>query len=156
MTATTEILRSESDEIRELEALWSAPAARRRPLRRRSPAARVLELALPLAWGAVLVLVISFAPASNPQAATPLWAELTLTAWWGALVAAGILAWMGRGGPALVGSLTSACLGVVLGYGCRATQHHAGSWWLVETIAFAGLALLSVAGLAARRASRAT
>ena len=41
--------------------------------------------------------------------------------------------------------------GVPGGIACRATEHHAGSWWIVETGAFAALAVASVACLAARR-----
>jgi hypothetical protein len=101
----------------------------------------------------VLVVVIGFAPAASPEASTPLWANLTLTAWWVALLAAGILAWSGRARSALACSAVSAGCGVALGYACRATEHHVGSWWLVETVAFGALAVLSVACLAVRRAT---
>lgn len=151
MSATLDRPGREDAGLRELEALWAAPAARRP---RRSVAARLspwLVRALVLSWAAVLVAVVGFAPAANPEAATPLWADVTLTAWSVALLAGAVLGRMGYGLAGLAGSGISAGCGVVLGYACRATEHHVGSWWLFETAAFAGLALLSVACLAARR-----
>jgi hypothetical protein len=46
-------------------------------------------------------------------------------------------------------------LGVILGIACRASGHHLGSWWLLETAAFAAVAAVSVAGAMSRRTHRA-
>jgi hypothetical protein len=156
MTTALRPAPSDADELQALEELWAAPAVR--PARRRSRPhvarlVRALDRTLLVGWGAALVVVIGLAPAASADASTPLWANLTLTAWWVALLAAGILARSGRARPALACSALSAGCGVALGYACRATEHHVGSWWLVETAAFGALAVLSVAGLAARRAS---
>jgi hypothetical protein len=156
MTTAFRSAPSRADELQALEELWAAPAARPRGRRSRPHFVRLvraLDRTLLLAWGAALVVVIGLAPAPNPEASPPLWANLTLTAWWIALLAAGILAWSGRARRVLACSALSAGCGVALGYACRATEHHVGSWWLVETAAFGALALLSVAGLAVRRAS---
>lgn len=110
-----------------------------------------LRRSLVWSWASFLVAVLALEPASDPNAASPLWAEVTLTAFWGALLAAGALAWMGLGRAALAASAVAGAVGVAVGYACSATGHHLGSWWLVEAGACAGLALLSVACLAARR-----
>lgn len=150
MTTALRPAPSDADELRALEELWAAPAARRPRLRSARPV-RALNGALLVAWSVALVVVIGFAPAGNPEASTPLWANLTLTAWWIGLLAAGILGWSRRVGAALACSFAAAGCGVALGYACRATEHHVGSWWLVETAAFAALGLLSAAALVARR-----
>ena len=41
-------------------------------------------------------------------------------------------------------------LGVAIGISCRATAHHLGPWWIVETAGFAALTALSVACFAGR------
>jgi hypothetical protein len=151
MSATLDRPRRKAVELRELEELWAAPAARGSRTPVVSSLSPWLVRALVLSWAAVLVVVLGLAPAANPEAATPLWADLTLTAWSVALLTGAILGRMGYGRAGLAGSGISAGCGVVLGYACRATEHHVGSWWLFETAAFAGLALLSIACLAARR-----
>jgi hypothetical protein len=154
MTTTLEPTRREAEEVESLEALWRRPSAeaRRQPPRR--SLARHLNAVLVAGWAVVLAGVLLFAPASNPEAATPLWTDLALGVWFAALVAAGGFAFMGLGRAALVGSAVAAGCGVALGISCRATEHHSGSWWLVETAAFAGLLALSLGALASRRARR--
>jgi hypothetical protein len=142
-------------ELEELEELWRLPSA--------APPRRALARAYPWlcravvgGWAALLVALIALAPAADPAASSPLWAEATLTAWWLALTAAGFLGWKGLGGAALAASALAGSVGVVLGYACRATEHHLGAWWLVEAGACGALAALSLGCLALRRATRAT
>jgi hypothetical protein len=69
------------------------------------------------------------------------------------MMAAAVLAWRGSASGALAISALAGATGVALGYACRVTEHHLGSWWLVEAGACAALAVLSLAALAARRAT---
>jgi hypothetical protein len=52
----------------------------------------------------------------------------------------------GLGTSALAGGL-----GMVTAAACAATGHHAGAWWVVEGVAFTGLATGSLVALRARR-----
>src|SRR5215208_3154673 len=131
---TTVELDHSEPQVEELERLWATPAAatprHREPLAP-SVAARLPRL-LAVGWVAFIVAVIAFEPAPNAAAAVPLWADLTLTAFWVALPAAALLGWFGRIGPALGVSAVAGCIGVALGYACHASEHHLGAWWLVE------------------------
>lgn len=127
----------------ELEALWRLPAAAKpRRLYKR------LLTALVFGWPVVLVFLFAAAPAAD--AAAPLWADALGGAFFLALVAAPLLG-MSFGGVGLGASAVAGAIGIALGVACRATEHHAGSWWMVETGAFAALTALSLACLAARR-----
>jgi hypothetical protein len=147
-------------DLDELELLWQAPA---RPHPETAPAPRLRDRlwhlatsgrALAVAW-ATAIVVLGAAPVPADEADAPL-------VWWDAvylLVAVGIvvgpgflaarLAHIPRGWAC---SAVAGGLGVILGIGCRATEHHLGSWWLLETAAFAAVAAVSVAGAASRRA----
>ena len=147
--ATVEQERTEA-QIEELERLWAAPAARKRPSRL-GRALEYLPRGIGLAWVVFVVAVLALEPASNSAATVPLWAEVTLVAFWLALLSAGLLAVVGLSGPALVGSAVAGFVGIVLGYACGATEHHLGAWWMVEIGVCGALGLLSLAALSARR-----
>jgi peptidoglycan/LPS O-acetylase OafA/YrhL len=151
MSTTLDRPPPEAAGVRELEELWLAPAVEPARHARRDDVYPWLRRAVVAGWAIFLVAVIALAPAGDPSAAVPIWAELTLTAFWGSLVCAAMLGWLGRGGAALATSAAAGAFGVVVGYACRATEHHTGGWWLVEAGACAGLALLSLGALAARR-----
>jgi hypothetical protein len=147
--ATVEQERTE-EQIQELERLWAAPAARRRP-RPLAVALAHLPRAIALAWLVFVAGVFALEPASNPAATVPVWAEATLAAFWLALLCAGVLALVRLSGPALAGSAAAGLVGIVVGYACGATDHHLGAWWMVEAGVCGTLGLLSLAALAARR-----
>jgi hypothetical protein len=71
--------------------------------------------------------------------ATPLWGTIVLVAFTYALFASMVGLASGRpwglGASALAGGL-----GMVIAGACAATGHHAGAWWIVEGLAFTGLA----------------
>lgn len=96
-------------------------------------------------WIAALAAIWTFEPVpSNPAAPTPWWAVVTYVAFLTSLGAMFVGAarrrsW-GMGFSALAGGL-----GMVLAYGCLATGHHLGAWWLVEMGIFGGLTAASVA-----------
>jgi hypothetical protein len=147
------------EEIQRLEELWRTPAAE--PKRPRSPrltaatAYSWLWPALVAAWIGVLVAIF-LAPAGNAEVAIPLWVDVALWAWWLTLMAAAGLALTPHRNAALAGSALAGGIGTVLGYACKATGHHTGGWWIVETAAFAALTALSVAALLARRRATST
>ena len=141
--------------VAELEELWTSspavpPAPAGEPVRRRIDVYRRLPRALVLGWAAFFVAIFVLAPAADPAVATPAWVD-----------AASVAILLGIGGAALTAgfapgfalacSALAAGLGVPVGIACRATEHHIGSWWIVETGAFAALAVASIACLAARR-----
>jgi hypothetical protein len=140
----------------ELERLWavSPDAEGARPSAssgRQRRAYRALVRALTVAWPAVLVAVFVFAPAPTPDVSYPAWVVgASLAVLLGPLVA-GLLGVKGLPTAALVTSFALAGLGIAVGVACRATAHHTGGWWIAETAAFAALAGISLACLAARR-----
>ena len=143
--ATIDVERTRT-EVEELERLWAAPAARRpHPLLARLPRA------LAVGWAVFVVAVIVFEPAPNAEVMVPLWAEVTLAGFWTALFSAAMFAWFRRAGPALGASAVAGFVGLAVAYACAATEHHLGSWWLVEAGACGVLGLLSAVALAARR-----
>jgi hypothetical protein len=146
---TLELERGEA-EVEELERLWAAPAVAAKS-RRTPKLLGPLHRVVGYGWAAFVVGVLALEPVSNPAAATPLWAEVTLAAFWLALLTAGLLAVLGVARGALGASALAGFTGVALGYACSATEHHLGAWWLVEAGACGALGLLSLAALAARR-----
>jgi peptidoglycan/LPS O-acetylase OafA/YrhL len=150
--ATVELERTQA-EIDELERLWAAPVARRQPRRRELVLGRVPRV-VAVAWIAFVVAVFALEPASNPAATTPLWADVTLAAFWLALLGAALLAKLGKVGAALGGSAFAGFVGVAVGYACGATEHHLGAWWMAEAGVCGALGLLSAAALAGRSRAR--
>jgi hypothetical protein len=143
-------------ELDELEALWELPA--KRPPRVSPELAaelsRRIVRALAVAWPALLFALIVFEPAPRPGATVPVWSEvlsyaLLLT------VLGGIIARSAAGPRAGLGFFSAAgAMGIAVGIGCRATAHHAGNWWLVETVLFSLLAVAAWAGVALTRRAR--
>jgi hypothetical protein len=137
--------------VEELERLWRTPAATARA--RRTRRGRLVRTALGGrvlvgAWVAVVVVALAAAPAAE-NVTPPLWTDVVLFGFFLAL--AGAAASAARAPrSAFAASATAGALGTVLGIACRATEHHAGAWWIYETASFAGLAALSLAGLATR------
>jgi hypothetical protein len=154
MMATTQDRLRQSER---LEELWKQPSAE--PERTRIdflPAVRRASRESPdwshpllIAWVAIVVALYIFEPRPSDPTATPLWGTIVLLAFTYALLASMIgLAsrrpW-GLGASALAGGL-----GMVVAGACAATGHHAGAWWIVEALAFTGLAAGSLAALHAR------
>jgi hypothetical protein len=136
--------------VEELERLWDAPAfAPSRPSRF-APIVPWLPRLLAFGWLATMVTLIGFEPSSS-GITPPLWAELVVTAFFLVLAASGLAALARHRGIALWASLGAAGLGIVLGWSCRATAHHMGSWWLAEVAIFASLFALTAASLLTRR-----
>jgi len=134
----------------QLERLWALPAVDRRP--RRKLASETYGLcvrALVFGWPAVILGIALLAPSPAPGATYSSWmvaAGIALTL--GPIVAG----YVGAGFP-MLGLGMSASLGgvgIAAGIACRATAHHMGAWWMVETALFACLAVVSVAALALR------
>jgi hypothetical protein len=103
---------------------------------------------LVVAWVTVLTVALAAAPAAE-GVTPPLWTDVVLFGFFLALAGAATAAtraplW------AFGASAVAGALGTVLGVACRATEHHTGAWWIYETASFAGLAALSLAGLATR------
>jgi hypothetical protein len=140
--------------VDELERLWETSpdepvAAAAEPARRRVDLHGVLSRALVYGWIALFVAVFTVAPAPDPAVRAPVWVDAASVALLVGVLAAALVAGLFPR-IALACSALAAGLGVPVGIACRATEHHAGSWWLVETGAFAALAVASVACLAAR------
>src|SRR4051794_39199133 len=135
----------ERPRVTEVEAL-------RRRLAAVAPAvvARLPRLVL-LAWAVFVFAVIAFEPAPNADAVVPLWANVTIAAFWLTLLGGAGLAWLGLVPAALRASAFAGSLGILLGYSCHASAHHLGAWWLVETGACAAIGLASAVALVARR-----
>ena len=137
----------------ELEALWALlPVEHERPARaRRSfPLGKLLATA----WPTLLVALMAFEPTpADENAPIALWEDLVLTGFLTALGAAGVAAWLRRGGFAFAASAVAGVFGMGIAVACKATEHHLGAWWLAELAAFGALFALSVAGVVRRRAS---
>jgi hypothetical protein len=141
--------------VEELEALWAAtPAAEPTQVSRRSPTLAIVGRSLTrivvFGWPVVLVPVFGFAPEPHPGVVYPAWVIAASVA---LLLGPPVAGLVGLGRP-LVGLGMSAVLGgmgIAVGIFCRASAHHLGAWWMVETAAFATLAAVSIAGLAVRR-----
>jgi hypothetical protein len=139
------------DELAALEALWEAPAAQPEAPRRRSLDG--FRRPLGYAWGAVLFSMF-LAPAPEQEVATPWYAWVLLGAF--TLAVLGMFAVFATSGIGLSfgASVSAGALGLAIGVGCLATDHHAGGWAAYEIGAFAALTSASAAGLVAQRRRR--
>jgi hypothetical protein len=140
--------------VAELERLWSLSAAGRpvpasEPARRRVEVHGLLSKTVVYGWVGLLVAIAAAAPAADPAVHVPAWVDAASAAILSGAVGSALVAGLAPR-VALTCSALAAGLGVPVGIACRATEHHAGSWWLVETGAFAALAVASVACLATR------
>jgi hypothetical protein len=147
----TERPRPADEEVAALEALWEAPAVQKRSARTRS----VGRVRRPLgyAWGVVLFSLF-LAPAPEQEVATPWYAWVLLGAF--TLAVLGMFAVFATSGMGLSfgASLVAGALGLAIGVGCLATDHHAGGWAAYEIGAFSALTLASAAALGAQRRGR--
>jgi hypothetical protein len=139
------------DELAALEALWEAPAARPPAPRRRSLDG--FRRPLGYAWGAVLFSLF-LAPAPEQEVATPWYAWVLLSAFTFAVLAMFAVFATSGIGLSFGASLVAGALGLAIGVGCLATEHHAGGWAAYEIGAFAALTLASAAALGAQRRAR--
>jgi hypothetical protein len=141
--------------LAELERLWeSSPAPSRAAASRerqtagwRARAYERLVTALVYGWPGVLGVVFLLAPASSTPVAA--WVDLAsvliLLGPIGALCLFAAAPRFGLAASALLGGL-----GIAVGIACRATEHHLGAWWMLETAAFAALTAVSIACFAVR------
>lgn len=139
------------DELAALEALWDAPAAQPPAPRKRS--IDFIRRPLGYAWAVVLASLF-LAPSPEPEVAIPWWSWALFSVF--ALAVVGMFAAFATSGMGLSlgASLFAGALGVGLGVGCLATEHHAGGWAIYELGAFSALALASTVGLVAHRRRR--
>jgi MFS family permease len=139
------------EELAALEALWEAPVAQTQAPRRRSLDG--FRRPLGYAWGAVLFSMF-LAPAPEQEVATPWYAWVLLGAF--TLAVLGMFAVFATSGLGLSfgASVVAGALGLAIGVGCLATDHHAGGWAAYEIGAFAALTLASATALVARRRGR--
>jgi hypothetical protein len=135
-------------ELAELEALWQAPASRKAQPRRRN--LDRFRRPLGFAWGLVL-LSLFLAPAPEQQVATPWYAWVLLGAFTVAVIGMFTVFAISGIGQSFGASFLAGALGLGIGLGCLATDHHAGGWAAYEIGAFSGLFLASAAGLFAAR-----
>jgi hypothetical protein len=147
----------ETADLQELEALWELPAHRPRrigPELAERLSARIVKT-LAWAWPVLLIALLTVEPDPQPGAQAPVWAAVLGDAFLLTLLA-GVIARFAAG-PRLGLGLFSAVglMGIAGGVACRATAHHAGSWWVVETAVFSALALAAFAGLALAQRARA-
>jgi hypothetical protein len=140
-------------DLQELEALWGLPARRRQrvtPERAAELSGRIAKT-LAIAWPVLLLVLVKLEPDPRPGATVPVWSEVLSN---GLLlgVLGGIIARVASGPRNGLAFFSAAgALGIAVGVGCRASAHHAGSWWLVETALFSVLAVAAWAGLALTR-----
>jgi hypothetical protein len=148
-----------TEQIRELEELWAAPAVAPpvvvalAPDRRR----RMRLPALPLVPGAPLAAgwlvffssALLFEPPPEPG--------MTWAPWMMAISVAQIVLLLAAAGLGPMSGALGFCaaaiagpLGIALAVSCRATEHHLGNWWLVELGATAALTGLATVGLGQR------
>lgn len=152
--ATTE---DRLQEVRELEELWrgspEAPTDEPRPERARRLRSLGWGRGLQLAWLFIFGSFIAFQPApADPTAAVPLWVDLAVVGFMGAMVAG----FIGMGGSRRWGFIASGVAGIVgmgMGAACLATEHHLGLYGAYEIAGFTALTALSAVGLT--RAGRA-
>ncbi|MDQ3766137.1 MAG: hypothetical protein M3346_02175 [Actinomycetota bacterium] len=145
-------------EAERLEEVWRRPSAEPEPARSDAsprgarPLRPGLDWSRPLlvTWGAVMIALMIFEPRPTDPTATPLWGELLLFGFTYALLACvvglAIRRRWGLGTSALAGGM-----GMVIAAACAVTGHHAGAWWVVEGVAFTGLATGSLIALRDRR-----
>jgi hypothetical protein len=144
--------RERTDELRELEDLWTAPSfgepgALPAAGRRRLP--RIPGVLLAGSWLAFWAIALAFQPEPEHGMTTPVWATAVSTVLLLMLLGAAAIgpafSKIGFGLAALAGPL-----GIVLAVNCRAAAHHLGNWWLVELAAATALTALAAVGLAQR------
>jgi hypothetical protein len=131
-------------ELAQLEALWQAPAARKAAPRKRN--LDRFRRPLGFAWGLVL-LSLFLAPAPEQEVATPWYAWVLLGAFTLAVIGMFAVFAMSGIGRSFGASLVAGALGLGIGLGCLATDHHAGGWAAYEIGAFSALTLASAIGL---------
>ena len=136
-------------DVDELECIWAEPArdaAEDWPCRAELPEGVVrLQQLVGWGWPAFLVLAALVAPAGAEDVPRAAWVD---PAGWTmlALLPLGYVGLMTL--PRLGFGLFAGAgaLGFALGIDCRASAHHLGAWWIVETAILAGLACAAVAG----------
>jgi peptidoglycan/LPS O-acetylase OafA/YrhL len=144
---------------KELESLYESPAARipdarpepQTPVERTRAVVSAKDARrLLFAWAAVIGAIMLFEPRpDNAGVAVPVWAEFAAFGFLTALFATAF--GFGNRRPWASGaSLVAVGFGAVLAIACAATDHHTGSWWIYELVAFGGLGLMTLG--AARRA----
>jgi MFS family permease len=141
------------DELAALEALWEAPTAKAETQGPRKRSLKGFRRPLGYAWGVVLFSLF-LAPAPEQEVATPWYAWVLLGAF--TLAVLGMFAVFATSGMGLSfgASLVAGALGLAIGVGCLATEHHAGGWAAYEIGAFSALTLASAAALGAQRRGR--
>ncbi len=145
-------------ESKRLEELWERPSTEPAPdgvepvpaTSKSVHATRDWSRPLLIAWIAVMATLYIFEPRPTDPTATPLWGTTLLMAFTYALFAS-ILGLAGRREWGLGASALAGGLGMVVAGACAATGHHAGAWWIIEGVAFTGLAAGSIAAMRARR-----
>jgi len=141
-----------------LEELWKQPSAEstRTPVDPRSPVTGASreprDWSRPLlgAWIATMSVLYIFEPRPTDPTATPLWGTILLLGFTYALIGS-IVGLAGRRRWGLGASALAGGLGIVVAGACAATGHHLGAWWIVEGVAFTGLAVGSLAASRIRR-----
>jgi hypothetical protein len=143
--------RSRAAEIRELEELWRASPDTEAPVRSRIGEGLFRRLGWLLAAGWIAFFVsVSFQPAPNPEAVTPLWADLVIAGLFLALGTAALTGLVRSPRIGFAAATVAGLLGMAIAVGCKTTEHHGGSWWLYELGATTALMALSAAGLTRR------
>jgi hypothetical protein len=142
-------------ELDALEELWtvSIPAGEEpERLGRRLLAAgsRRLGWLIALGWFAFLASA-AFQPAADPQAVTPVWAELVIAGLFLSLGTAAIVGLTRSPRVGIAAAGVAGLFGMAISVGCKTTSHHAGGWWLYELGATVTLTALAVAGLRRRQ-----
>jgi hypothetical protein len=134
-------------EIRQLEELWAAsPSEPPAAVRLWGGLSPWLGRVLAVSWIAFFVAG-AFAPAADPEAATPLWAGALIGGVFVSLLGAPVLSALLSPRAGFAAAAVAGGLGVALSVGCRTTEHHTGSWWLYElgaTLFLTGIALLGL------------
>jgi hypothetical protein len=147
--------RRAAEEIARLEELWDASpdeceAGAGIVARFAGLLSRRLGTLLALGWVAFLVTAF-VQPTVNPEATTPLWADLVAAGFMFSLVGAGITGLLRSSRMGFAAATVAGAFGIALAIGCKATAHHLGAWWLYELGATAALTALAAVGLARSR-----
>jgi hypothetical protein len=151
---TTILEESRPETLDELEALWALPERRAKARRRRWRLAAESDVAAAarlyaFVWIGTIVLVGALEPAPAPGVQPPGYWYAATAVFWSAL-GAGLLSLLGPRRLALGCFATMGFAGIALGVACRTSGHHAGSFWLVETLVFGLLGVACAARLVAR------
>jgi hypothetical protein len=142
-----------SETVDELEALWELPEHEPEGRRwRLSSEADVARAAGRFAWiwvgTIVLIGFLEPAPAAGVQP-PGYWYAASAVFW--ISLASGLLSLLGSRRAALGCFAAMGFAGIALGVACRASGHHAGSFWLAETLVFGLLGLACTAQLVSRK-----